>query len=395
MNTFLLRISEILTLLIVFAGFSTLITTTTNQHKWQRCFLVSIPVLAIAMLTAYWNAQTGFRAEDAVFWGRMMSGDGAQLLSIACFGIIISGGFALAAMSLGNKIYDLLVGSACFLAVWIIIYLHPTPHYVPMSETVDNIVWFILLGGTALVCLFIYANVKQHLEALRPAAAIFAGISAMVPLTLLLAHAQTSTPIDLTSLSAKEQLKVMGCLSCHTINGLGYEDPGGALESVASRSEDVLLAFMKEPTADKAKELKIRETPTGEMSGVHLTEQEAKILTNAMTELFEVKPPTMLGPGNDHIEVLLTENNCLACHSVKGEGAPDGGLGLALELGAHRSKEIIIEWMMDPSADKALELGIRTEDDVMGAMDGLALNREDSEVFADWLITLEPQQATP
>jgi cytochrome c2 len=394
MHTYLLRLSELLIVLLVFSGFLTLITTTANQQKWQRISLVSIPVLAILFLFSYWNAQTGFRAEDAVFWGRMMSGDGANLLSISCLGILLAGGFSLAAMSLGNKLYDLLAGSACFIAVWVVIYWHPTPHYVPMSEETDNTVWLILLSGTAIVCLLIYSIVKKRLEALRPAAAILSGIAAMVPLTLLFAHINTSSPIDLKPLSAKERLHVMGCLSCHTINGMGYDHPGGALESVASRSEDALLAFMLEPSAENAKTLKIRETPTGEMAGVHLTEHEAHLLTGAMKELFEVKPPTMLGPGNEYIEILLTKNNCLACHSIKGQGAPEGGLGKPLEDAAHHPHDVIVKWMMNPSAAHALELGIRTEDNVMGAMDGLSFNKEDSEVFAKWLTGLHPQSTT-
>lgn len=390
MHTLLLRLSEIFVLLLVLSGFVTLITTAANKTKIQRFSLACIPVLAIALLFSYWYAQSGFRVEDTVFWGRMMSGGGAKLLSISCLGILLAGGFSLAAMSMGNKLYDLLAGSACYIAIWVIIYWHPTPHYVPMSETADNIVWLILLTGTAAVCLVIYSKIKKYIEALRPAAAVLAGISAMVPITLLVAHVQTSSPIDLEPLSAKERIQAMGCLSCHTMNGVGYEHPGGGLESVASRSEDAVLAFMKDPSAENAKALKIREAPTGEMGGVHLTETEAVLLTEAMKELFEVKPPTMLGPGNEHIEELLTKNNCLACHTVKGEGAPDGGLGRPLEDAAHRSKDVIVQWMMNPSADHALELGIRTEDTVMGAMDGLALNREDSEIFAEWLTELNP-----
>lgn len=394
MHTLLLRLSEILTLLFVFTGFFMIITTTVNQPKWQRICLVSIPALAIMLLISYWYAQTGYRTEDTVFWGRMMSGDGAQLLSIACLGILCSSVSALLAMSLGNKLLDVLTGSVCIMAVWLIIYWHPTPHYVPLTETQDNAAWFILLSGLAVTCILIYSRLQKHLERFRPAAAVVAGITAMMPLTLLFAHVRTLTPIDLHPLSATERIQVMGCLSCHTMDGHGQEHPGGAIESVASRSEDAVLAFMLEPTAEKAKEFKIRQNPTGEMAGVMLTETDAQLLTEAMKELFAVKPPTMLGPGNEHIEAILIKNNCLACHTVKGEGAPDGGLGKALEQSAHRPVEVIVDWMMNPSAENAVKLHIRTEAEAIGAMDGLALNREDAEAFAHWVKTLQPVDGT-
>ncbi len=390
MHIFLLRLSEVLILLFVLSGFLTIITTATGNQKWQRVHVIAIPVLAIILMFTYWYAQTGYRENDAVFWSRMMAGDGSKLLSFASLGLILSGGFALAAMSLGNRFTDLLIGAVCFVALWVIIYWHPTPHYVPLTETQDNIVWLALLAGAAAVCILIYIFLQKYLKSLRPIAAVLAGLTAMMPLTLVFAHVRTLTPVNLRPLSDVERIQTMGCLSCHTMNGMGQEVPGGAIESVASRNEDVVLAFMLEPTAEKAEELKIRSEATGEMAGVKLTEEEAKLLTEAMAGLFEVKPPTMLGPGNEHIETLLTQNNCLACHSVKGEGAPEGGLGKALEYAADRPYDIIVEWMMDPSREKAIELGIRGEMEAIGAMDGLALNREDAEAFAEWVRTLDP-----
>ena len=130
----------------------------------------------------------------------------------------------------------------------------------------------------------------------------------------------------------------------------GYPDPGGGLESVASRTEDVVLAFMAEPTAEKAQELGIRENPSGLMAGVQLSEEEAKLTTEALKSLFEIQPPSMLGPGTEQVEAILMDpaHTCLACHSIR-EKAHRMAAWVVPEESHRLGKDALVKWLREPS----------------------------------------------
>ena len=170
---------------------------------------------------------------------------------------------------------------------------------------------------------------------------------------------------------------------------VGYPEPGGGLESVASRKEDSVRAFLADPSAENAQKLGIRENPTGEMAGVRLTSEQVDAITEALKSLFDIQPPSTLGPGWDHIEPILTEKTCMACHTLKGEGAPQGGIGGPIEAAAKRNREILIEWLQDPSFDKATSLKIR--ETPLGAMMSFPLPEEQAKQVADWILSLESE----
>ncbi|MBZ0254599.1 cytochrome c, partial [bacterium] len=159
---------------------------------------------------------------------------------------------------------------------------------------------------------------------------------------------------------------------------------------VASRTEDVVLAFMSNPNAANAKELGIRENPTGQLAGVVLSAKEVALITEAMTTLFEIKPPAGLGSEFERVEVLLTEKTCMACHTLAGEGAPDGGIGGPLESAADMDLEILTAWLIEPTFENATKFKLR--DFVTGAMASFALPEEDAKLMAQWIKTLKPSE---
>ncbi len=346
--------------------------------------LLGLSIMGPLSMWCCWEAQVLYQAEDAVFWGRLMSGDIANIFRLGSLGVIVGSVLAMGGLSLRKNFPTLLIGAAAVGLMYWVVYLHPTPHYVPVPDWQDKLAWFLFLPGGSIVGLVVYWKLKPYLSWLQTPIACLSGVFSLLPVLTLYSFYISSTQIDLEPYSASERIKAIGCLSCHTIDGTGYPDPGGSLSSVASRKEDTLRAFMKEPTAEKAKKLGIRDNPTGEMSGVHLTDKQVDLLLESLKELFEVQPPSMLGPGLGHIEEILTEKTCLACHTYQGEGAPDGGVGGPLEQARKLEKEKLVKWLMSPDFVTAIELGIREEP--TGAMTAFSLPKEEAQQIAEWLL---------
>jgi cytochrome c5 len=281
----------------------------------------------------------------------------------------------------------MIFSAVAFALVWIVTYLHPTPHYVPLPPWTDKLVWFAILVGGATTCVFLHLKLQPYLSFLQFPVTLAAGMVSFLSLATVVAYYLIDHPVPLAKLEPAERIKNMGCLSCHSMGGVGYPIPGDGLESVASRSEYVVLAFLMNPDAEHAKQYGIREIPTGEMASIHLTQEEAKLLTEALTQLFEVKPPSKLGPGWDHIEPILTEKTCLACHTLHGEGAPDGGIGGPLEESTKHELNVLVQWLNEPTAENAVKLNIREV--ATGAMTTFALNEEEANEVAKWLKSLE------
>ena len=387
MRHWLLWLINVGVILYSLIGFTAILGAAVSRDGWRRCALAALTILGPVLMGLYWWMQNLFHVEETLFWSRLMAGDSAGLLRIASVSLIVGSALAMGALSLGNRIIELLFGAVCVSLMWIVIYLHPTPHYVPFPPEVDKAIWFCLLVGGAAASVAVYLFFRPRLERLKIPATIVAGVMAMPALVLILAHGQAAQPLELADVPKMQRIQSLGCLACHTIGKEGQSQPGGGLESVASRNEDVVLAFLEEPTAEKARQLKIKTNPTGKMAGVHFSTEEARLVLESLKMMFKVKPPTQFGPGNEAIEAIVTQYNCLACHSYKGEGAPDGGLGGAFENAGEFSYETLVEWLKAPSVDNAVRLKIREVP--MGAMEAFPLSPEQAEIMARWFKTLD------
>ncbi|MBN2328935.1 MAG: c-type cytochrome [Candidatus Omnitrophica bacterium] len=348
--------------------------------------LYAVTLLGPITLGVCWKAQMQLMEADGVIWARLMSGDASIVWAIGSVGLIAGAGLALGALSLLERAKGIYVGALAFALLWVVIFLHPTPHYVPMPAWLDKLIWFALLVGGAAFCLTIYMKYRSYLKLFQLPVIIAAGLFPILALAYPAALVQVSRPLDLSQLPPDQQIKQMGCLSCHSMKGEGYPIPGEGLESVASRKEDVVRAFLADPSAENALKFGIRTNPTGDMAGVRLRDSEVDILTEALKSLFEVQPPSKLGPGWDHVEAILVEKTCLACHTYAGEGAPQGGIGGPLENASAFQEETLVEWLKKPSAENAVALKIR--ETPMGAMEIFALPEEQAKEAAAWLKSL-------
>jgi hypothetical protein len=364
-----------------------------KNHKLERWVLTLLTIAGPATLALCWQTQLLFRDQEAIFWGRLMAGNEAWIFRLGSLGLIASSGLALGALSLSKHAFKRpLITGAVFVALsWYILYLHPTPHYVPVPSWIDKLTWFVVLVGGACFCILIYARLRDYLQLLCTPVTIVSGLVSVMSVLSIYSFYEAKQPVDLEPLQPRDRLLALGCFSCHSMGDYGYPDPGGGLESVASRTEDVVLAFMAEPTAEKAQELGIRENPSGLMAGVQLSEEEAKLTTEALKSLFEIQPPSMLGPGTEQVEAILMDpaHTCLACHSIRGEGAPNGGVGGPLEESHRLGKDALVKWLQEPSYLNALELKIREEP--QGAMTPFTLDEQEAEIIADWLMSLGEQ----
>lgn len=360
-----------------------------RQETVQRLGLLLAAMAGPVTMALCWQAQVLYREEDTVFWGRLMAGDMAQTFRLGSLGIIAGSGLALGALSIGVKNSVFVYPAAIFYAsLWYIIYLHPVPHYVPVTPFVDKLIWFVLIVGGSIASLGVFHLMQRFMRWAETPLVVGSVIVTCLSVATVMAQDIATRPINLEPLSPYQRIKDMGCLSCHTIDGIGYADPGGGLESVASRTEDVVLAFMRNPDKETAEELGIRQPATGEMAGVQLTEEEVVLLTEAMVELFDVAPPPVEGPDAEVVQTILENSSCMACHSAAGQGPPDGGLGGAMELGQKYERDVLVRWLMEPTVEVAIELGISEEP--MGAMESFALPQDEAEIIADWIYSLEP-----
>ncbi|MBI1387928.1 MAG: c-type cytochrome [bacterium] len=387
MKETLLGIVQVLIVIYLAGGLSALAGRLRNRDGWTRAGLWIMTIAGPVSLAVCWKAQVLFRAEDAIFWSRLMAGDTSIYFAIGSVGIIAGSGLALGALSLGQRPLPLFSGAVFFAAMWYIIYLHPTPHYVPLEPWQDKLVWFILVVGGAGASLATFLLFKPFLNRLETPVTLIAASVSFLSIVTLAGFEMARRPLELAEFDAAARIRESGCLACHSMNGEGFPEPGGGLESVASRTEDVVIAFLTKPDGETAKELDIRQEPTGEMGGVHLNEAEVAQFTEALKTLFEVKPPSKLGPGWERVEEIFVEKTCLACHTYKGEGAPGGGLGGPFEKASERDRDILVKWLMAPTFENAIALKI--SESPMGAMTAFPLPKEDAELVADWLKSIK------
>ncbi|MEW6237795.1 MAG: c-type cytochrome [Candidatus Omnitrophota bacterium] len=388
MRDTLLFFVQIGVVLFALSGALALVGGIRKKAVLSQVGLLLISIIGPATLILCWRTQVLFRAEDGVFWARLMAGDASLPWSIGSMALITASGLAVGALALGERSATIYAGAFFLASSWTIAYLHPTPHYVPMPPWADKLVWFALLVGGAVVSIIVYKTWREKLKIFHGPLLIAASVFSFASVSLLAAHDRADDPIDLSQMGNTERIAAMGCLSCHRMGEEGPLEPGGALDSVASRREDAVLAFLLAPTAEEAVKLGIRQKPTGDMAGVKLTPDQAGKLMEALKALFKIQPPSMLGPGHEAVEAILADekHTCLACHSVKGLGAAQG-IGGPLENAAKRSEEVLIQWLMQPTAENAAKLKIREQP--MGAMASFALTEEETKIVAAWLITLQ------
>jgi mono/diheme cytochrome c family protein len=389
MDSMLLWLNQLGIVLFILSGLAAAFGCMQRKDKLHEAGLFMMAVLGPCAFLICWEAQELFRQSDAVFWGRLMAGDVSKIWAVGSVGIIVGSGLALGALSLRSNKLAMYIGAFFFACSWYVFYQHPTPHYVPMPAWVDKLIWFINTVGGAALCIFVFIQLQSKLKPFLSLLTFLACVAGLASSTLLVSQLTAQGDLDISAMTARERIESMGCLSCHTMGGVGYPIPGDALESVAARSETTLKAFLAKPDKETAEKLGIRKPATGEMAGVALSSTQIDLLTEALIELFDVQPPSDLGPGTEAILPILTENSCLDCHGLGDKGAPGGGLGGPLEHAARYSHETLVKWLQAPSADNAKALEIRTEP--MGAMEAFPLNEEESHIMADWIRSLRDE----
>lgn len=403
MRDLLLWTTQLGIVIFILSGLAAILGRLKKKEWLHQGGLLIMAVIGPCTLFVCYEVQEMFRAEDAVFWSRLMAGDVSKIWGIGSLGVIAGSGFALGALALTSNSFALFVGAIFFACSWYVLYLHPKPHYVPFPAWLDKLIWFATIVGGAAACIFVFYKLRHILKLFLTPITLLAGILGLVSGSLIYSQIVAQRPLELSTMEPKDRILTMGCLSCHTMDERGYAEPGGPLELVASRSESTVRAFLQQPDKETAERLGIRNPATGEMAGVKLTDEQVELLTEALMSLLKTKTPPAqkkpneakpdetegaeAEPDEERVEAILAGKFCLDCHAVQGEGPPGGGLGGDLSQATTRSEAVLVEWLMEPTAEKAEELGIR--EDPSGSMANFALEQEDAEAVARWLKTLE------
>ncbi|MDX9754162.1 MAG: c-type cytochrome [bacterium] len=386
----LLTLDSIGLLVFFLAGLLAVTGRLMYKEAWHRTGLLMMAIVGPITLFVCYEAQEMARVTDAVFWGRLMAGDVSKLWGLASLGLIAGSGLAVGALALNRNALSLYVAALFFASAWLVLLQHPTPHYVPIPNWLDKLIWLGVIVGGAGVSVLVFQKFREQCKGFLTGVTVLAGGMAILSAVGFYAKSTAQTTLSLETLESKTQITALGCLSCHTMDGKGYEQPGGALESVSARTETALREFLLDPSKESAEKLGIRNPATGEMAGIKLTPEQVDHLVQTMVSVFEVQPPSSYGEGGEQIEVIFKAKSCMDCHSFKGDGAPNGGLGGPLENAAKFSEETLVSWLKKPSAENAKTLGIRT--DPFGAMEAFALNEEEAAIVAKWLKTLTPNE---
>ena len=389
MPNYLVWIVLLFSVLFLLSGITTLYAQWMHETRLRRMGLYALVGLGPATLGLCWVAQMQLMHHQTLLWARLMAGDTSDLWSLGSVGLIIGAGLALGALSLQRRVPGLGPGAVVFALIWIVVYLHPKPHDVPLPDWLDRLIWLLLLAGGAGLCLLIHTRYQHRLERFKSWVVHGAGIVSLLATAYPMSLVHAAGSLDLSSLDAQARVRAPGCLACHSLNGEGYPDPGGPLESAASRKEDTIRAFLAAPTAENAQRFGLRDHPTGRMAGVHLNATQVDQLTKALQSLITLQPPSQLGPGWARAEQILNEKHCLACHTVNHRGAPQG-IGGPLEHAADHSEVTLVTWLENPTAETAKRLNLRQNP--TGAMATLALPEPQAQEMARWLKSLPPPQ---
>lgn len=386
-----LFINEITLLLFAVFGFILIIGVVTKKDKWIKTGTVGLAISGPLSLAFCWVTLDEVRDNNTIIWSRLMAGDSSFPFSMGTLALIVAIGAAVFCLTLimnpDGKKGALYLAFLFFAGIWFIRLAHPTPYYVPMPDWLDKLVWLLIILGEIGLCIILIKFVKALPSFLKKILMVFTGFIAIaMPFPLIsYSHYKSNSIIDFQPLSAEKRIKIPGCLACHTAKGKGHKFPGGGLESIQSKTRETIFAFLKEPTRAKAKELKIRDNPTGEMAGVHLSESDARLLTSALFEYLGVSPTLPPIDGNA-VKSIIEKNKCLSCHSLAGHGAPKGGIGGPFERAAKLyTEESLRAWLENPSSDNAIKLGISKEP--YGIMSNIKLSKEEIVTIVRFIIS--------
>ena len=304
-----------------------------------------------------------------------MAGDGGLLVGMgSLLGIVamylVMAAFCWDAREEGAVPWKrLAVASIGPLLLWLVILKHPKPHYVPMAyEWQDDLAWVVaLLAGLAAI-----GFAPKLIRTLPRYATRTFGVGCALALAGILtafsAQMVASRPVDLEPLGARERLRAMGCLACHSMDGAGYPNPGGPLAGGCAWPRAELEAFLSEPV--------------GGMAGVRLSDEQVQHLLDALSEICPEPLSTDI-PMPEIVQAVFEEHVCLACHTVMGEGEDESN---PLDGVAARGRETLDAWMKAPTEENAKKLGIR--DEPSGAMDSIELTDEQREALVDYLMSV-------
>jgi hypothetical protein len=188
-------------ILFSLAGLFTLWAQAAKKDSLRNAGLCALTLLGPIGLGVCWIVQKQIMEDDTVFWARLMSGDASKIWAIGSLGLIAGTGLALGALSLqkGAKAAGVFLGAFAMALSWIVLYLHPTPHYVPMPAWQDKLVWFALLVGGSAACLIIYLKFHTQLKIFQTPAIFIAGLFPLVAVGYPVAIFQVSKPLDLAN----------------------------------------------------------------------------------------------------------------------------------------------------------------------------------------------------
>jgi len=389
----LLYLNEISLLLFLLSGLTLLSGGVSGKEKLSGKGAFGLAIFGPVSLILCWEILEGVREKNTLVWSRLMAGDSSETFAIGTLFLILNIGAAILCLALikrGEAKKGIFYAAVIiFFIIWIVRLFHPTPHYVPLPSWLDKLIWLIIILISIGVCFLVLKSKIQIPHSWIKGFIIMTGIiSTAIPFPLIIfSHYNSYSSIDIKSLLPVQRIENPGCLSCHTAKGKGFKDPGGALETIQSRSKETVVEFLKEPTKEKARALKIRENPTGQMSNVNLTDEQAELIGAGLFEYLGVKP--QLPELDDRqIKKIIEKHNCLACHSYQGEGPPEGGMGGAFEDSITGRSELLIKsWLKNPSAANAVKLGI--SEDPFGAMSDMILTDEEIDLLSKFFVSMK------
>ncbi len=218
MNTILYGIALGGAILFSVSGALVLWAQWSGKKSVRQGALVLLPLLGPVTLGAMWAAQAHFRMNDTLFWSRLMSGDVSTLWALGSLGLIAGSGLALGALSLQDKARGIFLGAVAFGLSWYVVYLHPTPHYVPIPpgmdrEVADNLAWFVLMVGGAVFCLLVYLKLQPYFKVFEIPVTLIAGVFPLLGILMPVSCVLAGRPLDLAALDARARIDSLGCLS--------------------------------------------------------------------------------------------------------------------------------------------------------------------------------------
>jgi uncharacterized membrane protein YvlD (DUF360 family) len=333
----------------------------------------------------------------AIYWGRLMGGPAGEVYAPAVGSCIVGTcmvlvGWCWDGFRQNAWKYRFIPALVAPVVIWIVIYVHPTPHYVPMKDWQDKVVWALIFSAVIVIAALVPRFISPLTRLTLPLFWLGCFLVMITGIPCVLAsHVWADANVDLKPLAPRERIHSMGCLACHTVaegSGatLGRPEPGGPLEAACRHQRSKLLEFLRDPRKVTAERLDIRRPASNAMAGVHLTEPQAELLIDAISAICP-KPLTNDIPMPETVKNAFEEWSCLTCHSLAGRGATQGVGGPLDKAGALGAK-VLEDWLRNPTARNAELLGIRKKGS--NQMSAIILSDEQRHAVIEYLISLHP-----